>query len=377
MNFGTFSNSRLLLAVLFNGLLAVIAAGCKKDSPPPPPTAPVVTTAALTNISYNAATGGGSIVSDGGAAITASGIVWSKTNATPTLSDSVIAGTTATGTFTTDISGLEENSSYYIRAFATNSVGTGYGNVLTLNTTNDTNKVRFTYNGEEVVYGIIVSPTTGKKWLDRNLGAKHTADSALDYNAYGDLFQWGRLADGHQLINWTASNTGTPVNGISTTVATSDAPGNSSFIAPATFDIPYDWRDDNNSNRWVTNPQGPCPDGWHVPSTAEWMAEVKEVIDQTGNSNGGTPGGMENHVDAYNKLKLTLSGVRFVDGPNSVNIYDAGKTGYYWMSSDHYKNYDGYSAGVILTILGGTPGYVEGPGDAPKSTGATIRCIKN
>ena len=159
----------------------------------------------------------------------------------PALTDSVIAGTTCSGSFTTNLTRLDFNTVYYIRAFATNSVGTGYGDVVKLNTTNDTSKVRFTYNGKEVIYGIIISPVTGKKWLDRNLGALQAATAYNDYKAYGDLFQWGRPADGHQLITWSSSTAGTAVNGTTTTLANSDNPGHSNFTKGDPFGT-SDWR---------------------------------------------------------------------------------------------------------------------------------------
>jgi uncharacterized protein (TIGR02145 family) len=352
-------------------LAIMIFAGCKKDDVKKPPTAPVVTTAALTNITSTGATGGGSIVSDGGDTVTASGIVWSETNAMPTLADSVVAGTAADGTFTADISGLEFDRSYYIRAFATNSVGTGYGEVVTLNTANDSNKVRFTYNGEEVVYGVIVSPTTGKRWLDRNLGAQQVATALDDYLAYGDLFQWGRPADGHQLTNWTSATTGASVNATTTELATSDTPGHGNFIIPPNVD-PWtlDWRDDNNSNRWMTNRQGPCPAGWHVPTSDEWSAEVFH------NSNGGTAtsGGITNSGSSYSLLKLTVAGLKQSNGFFVGQIKVSGAYGNYWSSTDQSSDgvsianffessSDGISVGIATTQR--------------KSLGFSIRCIKD
>jgi uncharacterized protein (TIGR02145 family) len=383
MHLHTFSSSRLLFAGLLCSLVAVMSTGCdKNDKQAPPPTAPIVTTAALTNISFNAATGGGSIVSDGGATVTASGIVWSKTNATPTLADSVVAGTTATGTFTSDITGLEENSSYYIRAFATNSVGTGYGNVVTLNTTNDTNKVHFTYNGEEVVYGIIVSPTTGRKWLDRNLGAQQVATSYDDYKAYGDLFQWGRPDDGHQLMNWTSSTEGIPVNGVTTTLATSDEPGHNNFIDGTAQTTANDWRSDNNSNRWATVPQGPCPAGWHVPTKTEWTAECERINDNTGEIlSGYTTGGITNRIEAYNKLKLVVPGLRngAGNGAGQLSIANSGSPvtggiGYYWASS-----LDSFNQGLGLYTAENLEIDADGIqfGFNVNSTGYSIRCIKD
>jgi uncharacterized protein (TIGR02145 family) len=324
-------SSTLLVRLTCIGLPLLIAVSCKKDDDAPP-TAPAVTTTPLTNISTSSATTGGTILTNGNAAVTQSGIVWSKTNATPTLTDSVIAGTTASGSFTINLTGLDFNRIYYIRAFATNSVGTAYGDMVTLNTTNDTSKVRFTYNGKEVVYGIIISSVTGKKWLDRNLGASQVATSYDDYKGYGDLFQWGRPADGHQLMNWTSSTAGTAVNGTTTVLPTSDIPGHSNFIIPP-YDYPLDWRSDNNNNRWATTPQGPCPAGWHVPTKAEWLAEVSNTTGGTANS-----GGMTNRNTAYSVLKLTVAGDRLVDGPGAVNFYQVGNSGYYWSTSEEIRS---------------------------------------
>jgi len=376
MNLRTFSFSRLLTAGSFISLLTMIVAGCDKDDKQAPPaTIPVVATAALTNITSSGATAGGSIVSDGGAAVTASGVVWSKSNATPTLADSVIAGTTSSGTFTTDVTGLDFNTSYYIRAFATNSVGTGYGEVVTLNTTNDTNKVRFTYNGEEVVYGVIVSPTSGRKWLDRNLGAQQVATAFDDYLAYGDLFQWGRPDDGHQLMNWTASNAGTRVNGMTTTLATSDAPGHNDFI-DATASSVEDWRSETNNNRWNTSPQGPCPTGWHVPTYEEWGAEFPNTI------YGGTAtsGGIMDRNTAYSLLKLTSSGMLNGTGTQAGQVAagsggsTAGNSGWYWASTDffYYPEYD-FSHGYEIELyeLSAQIQYLS------KSYGMNVRCIKD
>jgi hypothetical protein len=361
-------SSTYLIRLTYIGLPLLIAISCKKSDSAPPPTAPAVTTTALTNITTSSATTGGTILTDGNSAITQSGIVWSKTNATPTLTDSVIAGTTSKGSFTTNLTGLDFNTVYYIRAFATNSVGTGYGDVMNLNTTNDTSKVRFTYNGKEVIYGIIISPTTGKKWLDRNLGASQVATSFDDYKAYGDLFQWGRPADGHQLISWTASNAGTAVNGTTTELATSDMPGHSNFIIPP-YVSPYilDWRSDNNRNRWATIPQGPCPAGWHVPSFAEWMAEVSKTQGGTANS-----GGMTDRITAHSQLKLTASGTRYVDGPGVVLIALQGRVGHYWTTSEHLNpNGSTYANDIEL----GTD-YVQSWPDI-KANAKCIRCLIN
>jgi uncharacterized protein (TIGR02145 family) len=340
-------------------VICIFLISCKKKDSAPP-TLPAVTTSALTNITTSGATVGGKIVSNGGATITARGIVWSQTSATPTLVDSVVTSTATADSFSTNITGLEFNRVYYIRAYATNSVGTSYGSAVTLNTANDSTKVRFTYNGQEVVYGVIISPTTGKKWLDRNLGAKRTATAVDDYQAYGDMFQWGRPTDGHQLINWTSATAGTQANGVTATLATSDNPGHNNFIDGAASSR-NDWRSDNNNNRWATNPQGPCPSGWHVPIKAEWAAEVKAAL------NGGTgTSGITGPSSAFNLLKLTSVGYRQFTGSSVGQPSHPGERGYYWASSVGNTNYSNY--------MDFGDGYAE-VSYQERSCGSAIRCI--
>ena len=91
---------------------------------------PAITTSAITAITSNSATGGGSIESDGGSAVTARGVCWS-TNQNPTVGDNKSTDGTGTGTYLSSISGLKPGTTYYIRSYATNGVGTIYGNQLT------------------------------------------------------------------------------------------------------------------------------------------------------------------------------------------------------------------------------------------------------
>jgi hypothetical protein len=89
---------------------------------------PTLTTLAATSITINSAISGGAISSDGGGAITARGLVWS-TLQNPTIAlTTKTTETTSTGNFTSAITGLSLNTTYYVKAYATNSVGTAYGN---------------------------------------------------------------------------------------------------------------------------------------------------------------------------------------------------------------------------------------------------------
>ncbi|MGE4586501.1 MAG: SusF/SusE family outer membrane protein [Mangrovibacterium sp.] len=87
---------------------------------------PVVTTATVTGITKTSAVLGGNVTYDGGGEVTARGVVWGSTE-NPTLEDNVIDGGTGTGEFSADLTGLEIFTTYHVRAYATNSVGTAYG----------------------------------------------------------------------------------------------------------------------------------------------------------------------------------------------------------------------------------------------------------
>ena len=90
---------------------------------------PTVTTASLTNITSVSANGGGTIVSDGGSTVTERGLCWS-TSQTPTISNSKLVLGTGVGTFSGQITGLQPGVPYYVRAYATNSIGTAYGSIV-------------------------------------------------------------------------------------------------------------------------------------------------------------------------------------------------------------------------------------------------------
>lgn len=97
------------------------------------PVVPVVTTAAITDISYTTATGGGEVTDEKGADVTARGVCWS-TSEMPTIADSHTTDGDGAGTFTSSLSGLSDNTMYYVRAYATNSAGTAYGDQVSFTT---------------------------------------------------------------------------------------------------------------------------------------------------------------------------------------------------------------------------------------------------
>lgn len=118
------------------GVFLIFTNSCKKDeSTPTPPvvTVPVLTTSAVSSITPTSAACGGNISSDGGAAVTARGICWGN-GPTPIIADSKTTDGTGKGSFTSALSGLTASTTYYVRAYATNSKGTAYGSAKTFTT---------------------------------------------------------------------------------------------------------------------------------------------------------------------------------------------------------------------------------------------------
>jgi uncharacterized protein (TIGR02145 family) len=94
---------------------------------------PLVISTSLSNLSQTTAVSGGTITSDGGQAVVARGVCWS-TSQNPSTSNSKTSDGTGTGTYSSNLSGLSPNTTYYLRAYASNGLGTGYGNQLVFTT---------------------------------------------------------------------------------------------------------------------------------------------------------------------------------------------------------------------------------------------------
>ena len=97
-----------------------------EEQPEEPIILPTVTTAEVTNITSNSATCGGNVTSDGNATVTSRGVCWS-TSPNPTIDDNKTTDGSGTGSYTSNLSNLSENTTYYVRAYATNEKGTSYG----------------------------------------------------------------------------------------------------------------------------------------------------------------------------------------------------------------------------------------------------------
>lgn len=156
--------------------------------------------------------------------------------------------------------------------------------------------------GSGIMYKVVVSNNLA--WLDRNLGASQVATSLDDELSYGDLYQWGRLTDGHQLRN----------SGTRSTLSSGDVPGHGDFIIGST-----DWRSPQNGNLWqgVDGVNNPAPPGWRIPTEAEWDAERQSWSSNDSDGAFASP------------LKLPSAGFR----GNNGSVGNAGSNGYYWSST--------------------------------------------
>ncbi|MDQ1098042.1 MULTISPECIES: T9SS type A sorting domain-containing protein [Chryseobacterium] len=223
------------------------------------------------------------------------------------------------------------------------------------NTPGNTGCVSFTYRGQNVIY-TTVRGADGKIWLQQNLGSTKVAGSVSDADAYGDLFQWGRWDDGHQLRNSATAAAPSPNSPDGLGTSSSFIMGSSTASWWSGNSTSDQWAAANASSVTATNGVDPCKaigSGWKMPSQADWAGLVGAES-------------INNPASAYaSNLKLPAGGYR---SNTSGGFTFVDQRGYFW-SSDTAN-----SGGKYLYI--GTASANASSG-APRGQGASVRCIKD
>ena len=257
---------------------------------------PIVTTSSVTNVMATTATCGGEVTEDYGFSVTARGVCWS-TSPNPTVSDSHTTDGSGIGSFTSSITGLTDNTTYYVRAYATNSKGTSYGEQKSFTTLSG--------GGGDHEYVDLGLPS-GLKWATCNVGAEHPYD-------YGDYFAWGETTT-KSTYDWSTYKW---CNGSSQTLTKYCTDSNYGTVDNKTV---LDPEDDAAHANWGG--------GWRMPTTAEW----KELYDNTTctwtTENGVAGRKFTSKADSSKYIFLPSAGYR-----NGTDVDVAGSYGYYWSSS--------------------------------------------
>jgi uncharacterized protein (TIGR02145 family) len=284
-----------------------------------------------------------------------SGVLWGS--GIPTLANHTgksIDGVNTGGPFTSIAEPLPNDvDSINFVAYATTIDGkTYYGKVLTISRT-------------------ATSPFTGRVWMSHNLGAtampKNPATPG-DTASYGNLYQWGRTSDGHEIIYplkaATYNANGSPATGTAFSETTTSRPYGYVNLAASNdktkFIIhqatPYDWNRNGETTLWqATGINNPCPTGFRVPSSSEFSAETSNFSSL--NSSGA--------LNSF--LKLPVTGYRANGGP--LADYTSYEFGYYWTSTVNSTN----SNAVVFRNTGTS---ISTTTATNRVRGLAIRCIQ-
>jgi uncharacterized protein (TIGR02145 family) len=304
---------------------------------------PTLTTLPITNLSSSTATSGGNITNDGGTPIIARGLVLS-TVPNPTIADYFTNEGSGIGSFSSNLIELTPNTSIYLRAYATNSAGTAYGNELSFTTIVINPGIEVTFDG--YTYSS-VHLGNGQEWMTENLKTVVYANGDSIPNVTNPN-QWSLLSTGA----WVHYN------------------NDSQFENP--HGKLYNWFT-------VVDPRNVCPTGWHVPTDVEWSILINYLEP---NADGGdipnTAGGrmkstgtqywLTPNTDATNESGFSglPGGVRNYNG----TFENIGVDGLWWSSTEFVTNY------AWNRYLSYGDGNISRSGN-DKTIGFSVRCLKD
>lgn len=218
--------------------------------------------------------------------------------------------------------------------------------------TSTTPPVNYVTDNSGLRYEIVTSPYTGRKWLNKDLGANRVATSRTDFYGYGDHFQWGRNADGHQRNPVTASTSTPGSRGFDSRFYTSP---NGTWTSFGNIFRLWRIKDPNNPIDGLNNP---CPSGFRVPRAIELMAETNRFTAQT----------VQGAFDSF--LKISSGGSR---NPTTGVVSRGGDALYATL------DFKGDNSVLNLTVssirISSTT--IEKVENISTTTGQLIRCIKD
>ena len=271
---------------------------------------PAVTTNSVTSITSESAVCGGNVTSDGNGTVTARGVCWS-TKQNPTINDNKTTDGNGIGSYNSNLSNLSDNTTYYVRAYATNEKGTSYGLQKSF-TTLEEDPYEETISGEENGHAYVdLGLPSGLKWATCNVGASSSKD-------YGNYYAWGEITTKTQYTEENSLTWGLDISELQSQ-GYIDGDGNlTSSHDAATANWGGDWR---------------------MP-TEEERRELVDNCTWTWITHNGVDGCK---VTGPNGNSIFLPAAGCLSG---LSLYNAGSHGYYWSStpyeSDAYYAYDLY-----------------------------------
>ncbi len=280
--------------------------GCSEnEKPEPQKELPVVATSAVSEITENSAKAGGNVTSDGGAAVTARGVVWSAAP-NPTLADSKTTNGVGTGEFVAELITLEAGTTYYVRAYATNSEGTAYGDPVSFETESAIGSVTDIDGNEYATIKI-----GNQVWMAENLRTTRYNDGTNIPNAMSNT-EWYEFS-----VELTTGAYSVP-----------------SSEYDAVFGKLYNW--------YAVGTNKLCPPGWSIPSDGQWT-QLANYLGGNANNAGGKMKSTGNHTDG--------TGLWYSPNTGATNV--SGFTGL----PGGYRHFIGYFEYIATTVSGGYYGY--------------------